>query len=142
MHNDAHKDSEKLWNWAFHEDSQFDTRLQSFLTAHTLMLTAAGFVLSQENPSKGFLFVVAVFGILFGVVWFFVQSRISQTVKKLENMLSSSDSLFNEVFPPNDRRGQKWIGQTTLIARVLPLSVTFGWIIFICWIFTLHVQTP
>lgn len=126
-----------MWSWAFHEDSQFDTRLQSFLTAHTLMLTAAGFVLSQENPSKGFLFFVSIFGILLGVIWFFVQSRISQTVKKLENMLHPSDSLFNEVFPINDRRGHKWIGQTTLIARFLPVSATIGWIGFGLWVLSL-----
>lgn len=142
MNEESQKDNEKLWNFAFHEDSQFDTRLQSFLTAHTLMLTAAGFVLSREDPSKGFLFVVALFGILFGVVWFFVQSRISQTVKKLENMLHSSDPLFNEVFPPSDRRGYKWIGQTTLVARVLPVSVTIGWIIFGLWILALNTKSP
>lgn len=139
---ESDRENEKLWNWAFHEDGQFDARLQSFLTAHTLMLTAAGFVLSRDNPSKGFLFVVSIFGILFGIIWFLIQDRISQTIQKLESMLYANDRLFNEIFPPHDRRGQKWIGQTSLIARVIPISVTVGWTMFGLWILFVNKQSP
>lgn len=129
---DQHID--RLWELALHEDSQFDSRLQVFLTAHALMLTAAGFVLSKATPSKVFLSAVALFGLIMGTVWFLVQTRIAGTIQRLEQLLDTHDPAFKIIYPPRpNHKGIKWLGQATIISNVLPVTVTIGWLLLGIW---------
>lgn len=133
----AHESSDRLWSWAYHEDALFDNRQQTFLTAHGLLLAAAGWASQGAGAPVSFVVSVSVFGCVLGVIWWVVQRRAADTVKALEERLRS-DRLFREVTDSLAQGYWKKWSQTWVLSRVVPLVVTAAWILF----FVLFVSRP
>jgi hypothetical protein len=120
-------DNSKAWALVFHEDTLFHNRIEIFLTAHTLLLTAVGLVLSKDNPPQQFLIGVSIFGIWLGAFWIFIQRRSKIIVKRVEELLEPDPSYARV-------SSIKWLipySQTSILATILPGSITAGWVLLL-----------
>src|SRR5829696_1976322 len=128
------EERERLWSWAFHEDNLFDSRMQVFLLAHTLLVTAVGFSIGDRDPPRFFHMVVASIGILLGIVWLVFQHRARRIVKALTSRLTQTDDLFREVFRVLDSGIWRFWSQTRVLAAIIPGIATIAWVVFALYI--------
>ena len=95
------KKQTESWNMGLHEDNLFDSRMQVFLTVHAILIMAAGFAVQKDQPSMGFLIILALLGVLLGFVWLIIQVQSCLIVARIEKELEGtggSRSVYDDVF--------------------------------------------
>ena len=127
MDSDRRRDA---WKWGIHEDNLFDSRLQVFLTAHAILIMAAGFAVQKEQPSKAFLLFLAVLGLVLGLVWMVIQIQSCRIVERIEAILDG-DAIFNEVFADLEKSKLFRYPRNVIMTWILPTVMLLWWGVFI-----------
>jgi hypothetical protein len=123
------------WKWALHEDNLFDSRLQVFLTAHAILIMAAGFAVQKDQPSKAFLLFLAALGLVLGLVWMIVQLQSCRIVEQIENNLDD-DEMFVRVFNDLERAWLFRYPRNVIMTWVLPPVMLLWWCVFSVFVMT------
>jgi hypothetical protein len=127
--NESERRIESAWRWGVHEDNLFDSRLQVFLTAHAILIMAAGFAVQKEYPSRAFLLLLSGLGGVLGVVWLLVQWQSCRIVERIEEDLLR-DPLFEETFSRLESSRLFRVPRNKLMTWVLPPVVLLWWLAF------------
>ena len=120
------------WKWALHEDNLFDSRLQVFLTAHAILIMAAGFAVQKDTPSTPFLLFLAILGVILGAIWLVVQVQSCRIVERIEAILGE-DGMFQEVFTDLEKSKLFRYPRNVIMTWILPVLILLWWAAFIAF---------
>jgi hypothetical protein len=70
---DDNERATRLWEHAIHEDATFDRRLQSFLSAESVLVASASFLFDKPGASRVLVLAVAAIASVVTVLWLLVQ---------------------------------------------------------------------
>ena len=126
----------QIWDWGIHEDNLFDSRLQVFLTAHAILIMAAGFAVQKEHPSQKFLLLLSVLGLVTSLAWVVVQFQSHLIVQRLEREFEQHTPLFRDVFDELEARHPRLFRweRNRVMTWTLPPLVLIWWGCFLAFV--------
>ncbi len=124
------QDRELLWNWALHEDQLYDSRMNTFLVVHSLLVLPISTAIAENRDLRDYLPLASTLGTLLGLLWWIVLWRAHCVLKSVCKRLEErEDSVyqFNGVPLPSQHQ--------TGILLAVPVIVGLAWLGTLVWTF-------